>query len=215
MVNRKNRASRRSRRASRVKRSSRRAQRASRINSRKSRSQRSRRNSRSRRSQRGGRTILAPMELNDTSMQVASQQSAQQGQQFQQLHADQHGGALHAGAPVGYTGVLDESLRGTAHLSPLDASLKEIAGMSDQTGGRRKRASRSRRTSLLANLKRMLTFRRSRGRKQRGGAQVFAPAAADAPGTLLPADLENVALSGQHPEATLAQDPTYLAPKMA
>jgi hypothetical protein len=158
------------------------------------------------------------LELNDNSMNVASRASLTNGQNFLAAHRAQHGGM----APVGDTGVLDESLRSFARVGPLDQALQQIQGMSDQAGGRRRRkasrksrkASRksrkgsrkSRKGSRKASRKGRKASRKSR--KQRGG---FAPA--DAPGNLLPPDLEAVAVSGQNPETKLAADPTFLAPK--
>jgi hypothetical protein len=72
-----------------------------------------------------------------------SNQSVSQGQDYLRIHAAQHGGgAAYAGAPVGYTGVLDSSLREAARIQPLDESLSKIQGMSDQSGGGRRRGRR-------------------------------------------------------------------------
>jgi len=79
------------------------------------------------------------------------QLSLAQGREFAEIHREQHGGgAPLMGAPVGYTGMLDESLRASARIGPLDASYAEVRGMSDiaspavmeQKGGRRRRGTR-------------------------------------------------------------------------
>jgi len=75
-------------------------------------------------------------------MGAVTQQSLAQGREYASLHANQHGGAavsLASSAPVGYTGVLDGSLREIARVSPLDQSIGAIQGMSDQSGGGRRR----------------------------------------------------------------------------
>ena len=79
-------------------------------------------------------------------MSSASAQSQAQGKQYDQMHAGQKGGAysLAASAPVGYTGVLDDSLRASARVGGLDSSFNQIQGMSDQSGGRRRRGKKSR-----------------------------------------------------------------------
>jgi hypothetical protein len=75
-------------------------------------------------------------------MQGPSLASAAQGQEYAALHRAQHGGAavsLASSAPVGYTGMLDDSLRAVARIGPLDASVAQIQGLSDQSGGARRR----------------------------------------------------------------------------
>ena len=63
------------------------------------------------------------------------QMSLAQGKDYLDIHKEQHGGM----APVGTTGMLDDSLRATARIGVLDESLQQIQGMSDQSGGGRKR----------------------------------------------------------------------------
>lgn len=107
---------------------------------------------------------MAP--LNDTSMAGAGKMSLDQGNEYLRNHAGQHGGGVASfvqrqvqqrgggavslvnSAPVGYTGMLDDSLRGAARVTPLDQALGATAGMSDravaapaQSGGRRGRKS--------------------------------------------------------------------------
>ena len=75
-------------------------------------------------------------------MGAVTQQSLAQGREYESIHANQRGGAavsLASSAPVGYTGMLDDSLRAIARVSPIDQSISAIQGMSDQSGGGRRR----------------------------------------------------------------------------
>lgn len=191
------------------------------------------------RRQRGGQ---AP--VNDTSMNSASNMSHAQGKEYANIHANQHGGAavsLAAAAPVGYTGMLDDSLRATARIGPIDASMAEIQGMSDQSGGGRRRRGRASRVrgaikgamrnfrygfmhpvrttrrvgrNVTRALKRALKFRGSRRRGMRGGAGSSIGPMADyaSPGMLLSPAQEARALMGMNPEWRLAADPKAFAP---
>ncbi len=181
-----------------------------------------RKNRRMSRRQSGGWIVMNPAGVNDTSMVNASKLNLAQGGQYNEAHKGQHGGgAPLEGAPVGTTGVLDSSLRSAAHLGPLDKSLTEIQGMSDQSGGGKRRRGRrgSRRAmnmrSLTRNLMRMFKKRtmkrKGHGRKMRGGAALN-PADAGAPGTLLPASMANKALMQMNPEWKLAENPASFAP---
>jgi hypothetical protein len=105
-----------------------------------------------------------------------SNQSVAQGQDYLRIHAGQHGGAApYAGAPVGYTGVLDSSLREAARIQPLDQSLSKIQGMSDQSGGGKKRKSYMNRVrNIMKRLKRFVTRKgkgSKRSKRQGGGAK--------------------------------------------
>ncbi len=193
----------------------------------------------SRRAQRGGWVVLNPAATNDMSMEAASKQNLAQGGEYAKIHAGQHGGGAPLdGAPVGYTGVLDSSLRTAAHLAPLDRSLADIQGMSDQSGGGRRRRRSTRKASrkgrkaskgrkgsrksrkaskgrkgrrVNAMMRRVMALLRRR-RGMRGGA-VLNPADVGAPGTLLPAGLEKAAVGQMNPEWKLAEDPSSFAPK--
>ena len=97
----------------------------------------------------GGAQVVfpAPVEVAsyESSMSSPSKMMLEQGNEYQSIHAGQHGGAYAANpspAPPGYTGILDEGLRAQAAISPIDQSLRAIQGMSDQSGGRRRRGSR-------------------------------------------------------------------------
>ena len=196
MKNRQN--TRRNRKNTRRNRKNRQNTRKNRQNTRKNRqNMRKRMNTRRNNMMYGGMRELTPMELTDVSMNGPSKQSIAQGTDFFGYHAKQHGGM----APVGTTGVLDDSLRTYARLAPLDKSFTEIVGMRDQAGGKRKgRKGKKGRKST---------------RKMRGGAMpALNPMETSAPGTLLPPALERAALSTMSPEWKLAENPASFAPKL-
>ena len=84
----------------------------------------------------------APVENStyESSFSSPSKMMLEQGNEYQSIHSGQHGGAAAANlapAPPGFTGVLEDGLRGQAWVSPLDQSVQAIQGMSDQAGGAR------------------------------------------------------------------------------
>lgn len=179
--------------------------------------------------QRGGFIQLNPADINDSSMDISSKLSSAQGQQYASIHAGQHGGQnamIPAGyhkmpngsimansahtqsggmADVGYTGVLDSSLRGAARMDPLDQSFNEIAGMKDQGGGGRRR--RGRKASRKGRSKAASRKSRKSRRSMRGG---FAPV--DAPTMFLQGDQAKEAVMGMNPEWKLAENPASFDP---
>lgn len=184
-----------------------------------------------RRRQSGG---MAPVSM--PSLLSPSSASMAQGQDYGRIHAAQHGGAavsLAAAAPVGYTGMLDDSLRATARITPLDQSIGAIQGMRDQSGGARrrragkagKRAGKAMRRRMAAATRRLKKLklrllkamkRMSRRSRQRGGASYQYTNQADygSPGMLLSPAQEAKALQTMNTvEWRLAADPTSFAPK--
>ena len=161
---------------------------------------------RNRRSQWGG---VAPVEY--VMGQDVTAQSLAQGKQFLEIHANQHGGAS-----VGYEGgpfpgavqdqILPSNLHASARVAPLDAAIREIQGMKDQAGGRRKnRKSRKDRKDRKN--------RKTRQRKQGGGSYKLDTAADyNSPSMLLPSGLEAKALGGMNAEWALAKNPSAFAP---
>ena len=190
------RQSRRNRKASR---SNRKSTRSNRKNTRSNRKNTRRQNMR-RQNQMGGKLVLTPAELVDTSMKSATTASLNQGADFFGYHKAQHGGQ----APVGYTGMLEDSLRGSARIAPLDVSLGEIRGMKDQVGGARK-GRKGRKTSRKV--------RKTRGRKMRGGVRELGSMDVNSPGMLLQGALARQALSTMNHEWKLAEDPSAFAPR--
>ena len=157
-----------------------------------------------RRRQRGGQ---AP--VNDSSMLSPSSSSLAQGVDYKQIHMGQHGGkALIGGAaPLESIGeTLPQELQGPASVTSTMNAFREIQGMSDQTGGARRKRRGSKRAKRS---KRRGTKRR--GMKLYGGGINANPAAASAPGLILPS---SVTEGGMNPEWNLAKDPQAFAPKM-
>ena len=177
----------------------------------------------------GGAQAVFPADVNDTNpnMDGPGRLNLAQGGDYLSLHEGQHGGAavsLANSAPPGYTGMLDDSLRGAARIGVLDTSMGDIQGMSDQAGGarrrrkgkkstRRKGKKSTRRKGKKSTRRGKKGGRRSR-RRQRGGAMASLEGAADvsAPGMLLSPSQEAQALNGMNPEWKLATDPNSFNP---
>lgn len=190
------------------------------------RANRSRRNRKSRRANRrasrrswnGGYSAnnASPLELNDTSMMSPQRLSIAQGNQFADLTKNMHGGmGVYPGSVT--DSVLPQNLHASARLVALDQKYAEIANMSDQAGGRRRKrkGSRKSRKSRKASRKSRKASRKGRrstrrNRRQNGGATLgYAPT--DAPGMLL--DAAQTARAGLNPEWKLAEDANSFAPK--
>ena len=181
---------------------------------------------------RGGFIQMNPANVEDTNggMDSSSKLNILQGQGYDAIHKDQHGGqatppasglfantmkaamaqaqeqtapAQKGGeAPVGDTGVLDPALVQYARTGPLDASFAEIQGMKDQGGGARRRKRKSSKKSRKSKKK---------GRKgQRGG---WAPV--DSPTMMLPTDMQEGAVMAMNPEWKLAENPASFDPTPA
>ena len=150
--------------------------------------------------------------INDTSLQAASRLSLSQGGDFLSLHKNQHGGAavsLANSAPLGYTGVLDSSMRGAAGVLPGDASFAAASGMKDQAGGgKRINAAHKKILNMLKKL--------SKKRKQRGGSAYSLTQAQDVstPGELLSGRAALAAAAGQNPEWKYVENPAAYNPSM-
>lgn len=169
-----------------------------------------RRNNMMRRMMYGGYESV-PGSPSGNTMASMQAQSLAQGQQFAALHKNQHGGGLDAGPFPGAVvapSVLPENLHASARVAPLDAAIKEIQGLKDQSGGRRKR-----RGGKKSRKSRKGRKGRKASRKQRGGVWSMDNAqSVSAPGLILPPALEAKALSGMNAEWKLAEDPKAFAP---
>ena len=166
-----------------------------------------------------------PMEINDTSMMSPQRLSVSQGNQFAELTKNMHGGmGVYPGAVTEST--LPQNLHASARLLALDQKYAEIANMSDQAGGRRRKtrkasrknrkasrknrkASRKNRKASRKNRKASRKNRKASRRSLRGGALGYAPT--DAPGMLL--DASQTARAGLNPEWKLAEDVNSFAPQ--
>jgi len=125
----------------------------------------------------------------------------------------QRGGGLDAGPFPGAVvspSVLPENLHASARVAPLDAAIKEIQGLKDQSGGRRRRGGKKSKKSRKGRKG------RKGSRRQRGGAWNMDNAqSVNAPGLILPPGLEAKALSGMNAEWKLAENPKAFAPGYA
>ena len=162
----------------------------------------------------GGAQVVLPADLGDSSMGGPARMSLSQGGDYLSLHKGQYGGAavsLSAAAPMGYTGMLDDSLRATARVSPIDESVAAIQGMQDGGSRRGKRANHKAMMAMLKKINKKMSRR-----KQRGGMPYALTQAQDysSPGMLLSPSAERAALGGMNPEWKLASDPGAFAPNM-
>ena len=99
---------------------------------------------RSRRRRRGG-NLGAPLNYS-LAGSAASRQSLGQGGDYLNYHEGQHGGVF-MGAPLGANSDLPQNLHASAGINALDMAMKDIAGLKDQAGGRRRRSKHSKRHS--------------------------------------------------------------------
>jgi hypothetical protein len=183
-----------------------------------------------RRRQRGGNSV--PGSTGGDPMKAMMAQSLAQGQQFANMHANQHGGAaaLDAGpfpGAVTEQALLPPNLMNAARVAPLNAALTAIANMKDpgQAGGARKRKGRkaskkgrkaSKKGRKASKKGRKASRKSRRTRRQRGGAAYDSnPASVNAPGMLLDPSQMTKALSGMNAEWRLAEDPAAFAPGVA
>ena len=182
-----------------------------------------------RKNQMGGWQTLNPAGINDKTMMSPSSQSLAQGQDYDKIHMGQHGGAYTpmAGAPINSTGMLDASLREAARVGGIDSSMAAIKGMSDQSGGGRRRSSKhggrrskngGRRRSKHGGRRSKHGGRRSkhggrRSMRQRGGNHMR-PGDYSGPTLLLPPSMESKAVAAMNPEWNLAKDPNSFAPML-
>ena len=109
------------------------------------------RKSQKNRQRRGGALSSAPLNYS-LAEGMAAKQSMAQGDQYLDFHKGQHGGAF-MGAPLSAieSSALPSSLSASAGTDCLDRAFADIAGLSDQAGGKRrrrasKRSKRSKRT---------------------------------------------------------------------
>jgi hypothetical protein len=113
---------------------------------------------------------------------------------------------------------LDDALRATARITPLDSAVGDIQGLSDQSGGgKRRRSGKGKKAmtkkvrAIRAKLVKMM--KKLSRRKMRGGAALQTMADYGAPGMLLSPAQEAKAMMGMNPEWKLASDPAAFAPK--
>ena len=191
-------------------------------------SMRRRRMGSARRCWSGGANNVSPSPVNLDVMAGPGKMNLAQGGDYNNIHRGQHGGAAVTlgGAPVGDTGMLDDSLRAAARVTPLDQSVGAIQGMSDNPqggGARRRRGSRRGRKGKKPSRKGKKPSRKGKKRVSRstrrrksmyGGAAYSLSGAGDAgaPGMLLSPDQEAAALKGMHSDWKTAGDVTLYTP---
>lgn len=184
-------------------------------------SMRRRRMGSARRCWSGGANNMSPSPVDGDVMAGPSKMNLAQGGDYNNIHRGQHGGAAVTlgGAPVGDTGMLDDSLRAAARVTPLDQSVGAIQGMSDNPqggGARRRRGSRRGRKGKKGSRKGKKRGSRSTRRRKSmyGGAAYSLSGAGDAgaPGMLLSPDQEAAALKGMHSDWKTAGDVTLYTP---
>ena len=141
---------------------------------------------RSRRTRRGGADPLegAPLKYH-LSGNWASRMSLGQGADYFKYHEGQHGGSDYQsniqGAPLRAItdSTLPADLRGPAHLRGIDMAFKDIAGLKDQQGGRRRRRKgmKSRKGKRHGGKSRRGKSHRGKSRRhrRRGGSLEYAP----------------------------------------
>ena len=175
-----------------------------------------------------------------SSMKPMTAQSLAQGQQFANMHANQHGGGLDAGpfpGAVTEQALIPANLANAARVAPLNAALNAIANMKDpgQAGGSRKgrkgrKASKKARKATKKARKGTKKSRKgsrkgakasrknrkgSKTRRMRGGAFGDNAQSVNAPGLLLNSAQMSKALSGMNAEWKLAENPAAFAPGVA
>jgi hypothetical protein len=105
----------------------------------------------------------------------SSKMSLGQGADYFKYHQGQHGGE----APLSSLGqsFLTADMAGPARVGPLNQALNEIAGMKDQTGGKRKRKHSKRKHSKRKHSKRKQSKckqSKRRSQRKRGGSLEYA-----------------------------------------
>ena len=143
---------------------------------------------------------MAP--VGDTSMALGQKDSLAQGNQFLEIHKNQHGGM--SPYPGGVTGSVlsDSSMVAAARTGPLDSALSQIQGMQDG-GARRAKRSKTRGRKYKRG--------HSRRHRMRGGAHHFTGSPLSENSMLLPSGLEKSA--GLNYDWDAARNPNYWAPK--
>jgi hypothetical protein len=171
---------------------------------------------------RGGESSAAS--VNGDTMKPMSLQSLAQGQQFANMHANQHGGGgLDAGpfpGAVTEQALIPANLMNAARVAPLNAALNAIANMKDPGqggGGRKRKARKASKKARKASRKSRKASRKSRKtRRMRGGAAYDSnPAPFGGPSMLLDGTQMSKALSGMNAEWKLAENPASFAPGVA
>ena len=122
------------------------------------------------RKHRGGLMDLKPAALNySLAGSNASNASLSQGVDYLKYHQGQHGGYYSNGAPMSAitNSQLPSSLIGPAGLNGLNKAYADIAGLSDQQGGRRRRSKRTKKHGKKHNKRSKKGGKRSKKHSKR------------------------------------------------
>jgi hypothetical protein len=140
--------------------------------------------------------------VGDMSMAMGQKDNLAQGNQFLEIHKNQHGGM--SPYPLGVTGrvLTDSSMVAAARTGPLDSALNQIQGMQDG-GARRNKKNKTRGRKHKRG--------HSRRNRMRGGAHHFTGSPLSENSMLLPSGLEKSA--GLNYDWDAARNPNYWAPK--
>ena len=152
--------------------------------------------------------------------------SLQQGQQFQEMTKQFHGGS--AAYPDALSGapLIDSGMAASARTAPLDKAIGEIQGMSDMAGGRRRKGrSATRKSGRKATRKSSRKGRKAtrKGRKARksyrksqgGGALAMNPADYSKGGDfMLGVDSQAAGLHKEWTDVASAGGGDYMAPRV-
>ena len=140
--------------------------------------------------------------VGDMSMAMGQKDNLAQGNQFLEIHKNQHGGM--SPYPLGVTGsvLTDSSMVAAARTGPLDSALNQIQGMQDG-GARRNKKNKTRGRKHKRG--------HSRRNRMRGGAHQFTGSPLSENSMLLPSGLEKSA--GLNYDWDAARNPNYWAPK--
>jgi len=162
--------------------------------------------SRRSRKQCGGAEVFVGSPLNDPGMALGQKDNMSQGQQFQQMHKTQHGGAatMMAPGPVSATTgsvLADPSMVASARTGPLDVAMQYATAQGQKGGYRRRRGKKAK--------SRKVTRRRRVLRGGAWGGSTGSPVTSNP--MLLPAGLEKTAQLNHDWDA--AKNPNYWAPK--
>ena len=159
------------------------------------------------RRQCGGAEVFVGSPLNNSGMALGQKDNMGQGQQFQQMHKTQHGGAATMMAPGPVSAITgsvlsDSSMVASARTAPLDVAMQYATAQGQKGGYRRSKGKKSRKSRKVTRRRRVLRGGAWGGSS--GSALTLSP-------MLLPAGLEKSAQLNQDWDA--AKNPNYWAPK--
>jgi hypothetical protein len=168
--------------------------------------------SRRSRKQCGGAEVFVGSPLNDPGMALGQKDNMSQGQQFQQMHKTQHGGAATMMAPGPVSAITgsvlgDSAMVASARTGPLDVAMQYATAQGQKGGYRRAKGKKAKKSKSRKSRK--VTRRRRVLRGGAWGGSTGSPVTSSP--MLLPAGLEKSAQLNHDWDA--AKNPNYWAPK--